>query len=116
MTKEPLPDDIDSCNEADSESGDDPVVSFDKELIVAYFDNPDCNNSAEADGKWVLNENVNFDYSLCHDDVNCPVDMSHLHIPQLIVTTCMQVEDNDGSVFIASSLKKDKSPILFSRV
>ena len=58
-----MPDDIDSGNEADSESGDDPVVSFDEEPIVAYFDNPNCYNFAKTDDEWVLNENVNFDYS-----------------------------------------------------
>jgi len=33
------------------------VVSFDEEPIVAYFDNPVCNNPAENDGEWVLNKN-----------------------------------------------------------
>ena len=63
----------------------------------------------------VLNENVNFDYSSCLDDVSSPVDMSPLHLPLLMLTTCMQVEDNDGSVFVVSSLK-DQSPIMFGRV
>ena len=57
MTKELLPDDINSGNKADSESVDDLVVSFDEEPIVAYFDNPVCNNPAENDGEWVLNKN-----------------------------------------------------------
>ena len=74
MVKKLLPDDIDSDNEADSESGDDPAVSFDEELIIAYL----CNNSADNGDEWVLNENVNFDFSLCCDDVNSPVDMSPL--------------------------------------
>jgi len=45
-----LPDDIASGNEADSELGDDQVVSFDEEPIVACFDNRDCNN-AETDSE-----------------------------------------------------------------
>ena len=61
VVKKSLPDDIDSDNEADSESGDDSVVSFNKEPIVAYFDNHDCNNSTKNDGEWILNEKVNFD-------------------------------------------------------
>ena len=41
-----LPDDIDSGNKADSKLGEDSEVSFDKELIVAHLNDPDCNNSA----------------------------------------------------------------------
>jgi len=51
-----LPDDTDNGNEADSESGDDPKVSFDEEPIIAYLNDPDCNNSANNDDEWVLNE------------------------------------------------------------
>ena len=47
IVKKLLPEDIDNDNEADSESGDDPTTTFDVEPIVAYFDNPDCNNFAE---------------------------------------------------------------------
>ena len=65
MVKKLFPDDIDSGNEADSESGDDPEVSFDEEPIIAYLNDPDCNNSADNGDEWVLNENINFDYSLC---------------------------------------------------
>jgi len=64
-----LPDDIDSGNEADSESGEDPIVSFDEEMIIAYLDDPYCKNSVDNGNEWVLNENVNFDYSLCCNDV-----------------------------------------------
>jgi len=55
VAKEPFPDDVDSGNKSDSESGDDPVVSFDEELIIAYFDNPDCNNSTKNYSELVLN-------------------------------------------------------------
>jgi len=63
MVKKSLANNIDDGNKVDSESGDDPVVSFDKEPIITYLNDPDCNNSVDNDGKWVLNENVNFDYS-----------------------------------------------------
>ena len=46
---------INSGNEADSESREDPEVSFDEEPIVAYLNNPDCNNSANNGDEWVLN-------------------------------------------------------------
>ena len=43
----------------DSESGDNPEISFDEEPIVAYLNDPDCNNSANNGDDWVLNKNVN---------------------------------------------------------
>jgi len=61
--KKLLPSDIDSGNEAKSESGDNPTISFDEEPIVAYLNDPDCNNSTDNSVEWVLNENINFDYS-----------------------------------------------------
>ena len=64
VVKESLIEDIDRVNEANSELGDEPVTTFDEELIVAYFNDPDCNNSTENDSEWVLNENFNFDYSI----------------------------------------------------
>jgi len=86
VVKKPLPNDIDSGNEADSESGDDLVASFDEEPIAAYFDNLYCNNSAENDSDWVFNANVNFNYSVCLDDVNTLVDMSPLQMPLPMLT------------------------------
>ena len=76
MVKKLLPDDIDSNNKVDSESRDDLEFSFDEEPSIAYLNDPDCNNSVDNGDEWVLNENVNFDYSLCCNDVNNPVDMS----------------------------------------
>ena len=76
MVTKLLPDDIDSGNEADSKSGEDLTVSFNGKTIVAYLDDPDCNNSADNGDEWVLNENINFDYFVCYDDVNSPIDMN----------------------------------------
>jgi len=116
VVRKSLPDDIYSGNEEDSESREDPTVSFDEKMIVAYLNDPDCNNSAGNGDEWVLNENVNFDYSLCCDDVNSPIDMSPLHMPLPMSMTCMHIEENDGSVFVVPSSKKDQSPIIFGRV
>jgi len=110
-----FPDDIDGGNEADLESGEDPEISFDEELIVAYLNNPDYNNSANNGNEWVFND-VNFDYSLCCDDVNSPLDMNPPHMPLPISTVCMHIEENDGSVFVVPSSKRDQLPIIFSRV
>jgi len=54
LIKKSLPNDIDSSNEADSESGEDPGVSFDKEPIVAYLNDPNCNNSSDNGDEWSL--------------------------------------------------------------
>ena len=53
VVKKLLPDDIDSGNEADLESEDDPIVSFDEEP-VAYFNDPNCNNFPDNGNKWSL--------------------------------------------------------------
>jgi len=89
VIKRSLLDNIDNGNEANLESGEDPTVSFNEETIVAYLDDPNCNNSADNGDEWVLNENVNFDYSLCCCNVNSPIDMSPLHMPLPMSTTCM---------------------------
>ena len=116
MVRKPLPNDIDSDNEADSELEDDPVVFFDEEPIIAYLNDPDCNNSADNSDEWVLNENVNFDYFSCRDNVDSPIDMNPLHMSLPMPSACMHIEENDGSVFVVPSSKKDQSPIIFGRV
>jgi len=46
-----LPDDLDSDNEADSESEEDTPATISIKLIVAYLDDFDCNNLAENEGE-----------------------------------------------------------------
>ena len=96
----------------ESELGEDPTT-FDEEPIVAYFNDIDFNNFAKNDGEWVLNENINFDYSLYFDGVYDHVNMSPLYMPPPMLTACMHVKDKDGSVFIVSSSKNDQSPIIW---
>ena len=81
-----MPNDIDSDNEVDSKSREDPATTFNEKSIVVYFNDPDCNNSAENDSVWVFNANVNFNYSVCLDDVNTLVDMSPLQMPLPMLT------------------------------
>ena len=69
ITKKPLPDDIDSGNQADFESEEDTLATFAMEPLVAYLDNPYCNNTVKNDDEWVLNKDVDFKYSLCFNDV-----------------------------------------------
>ena len=113
VTKDLLPDDINSDNEADFESEEDTPATFAMESLVAYLDNPYC-NTTENDDECVLNEDVDFDYSLCFYDVPNSANTSSLHMPiPTSVTTCMHVEDGDGSVFIVPSSKKSQLPIIF---
>jgi len=53
-----LLEDDDSGNEADSESEEDTPATFAFKPIVAYFNDPKCNNPIEDDGEWVINKNV----------------------------------------------------------
>ena len=76
-----MPGDINSSNEANSESKKDPTTTFVIEPIVTYLDDPD--NSAENYDEWVINEKFAFDYSLYFDDVHNVIDSSSLHMPLL---------------------------------
>ena len=99
--KESLPNDIDSGNEVDSKSEEDAPDTFILEPIIVYLDDPDCNNPAENESEWVINENVAFDYSLCLENVFKSIDISSLHMPLPISKmTCTHIEANEGSVFI----------------
>ena len=61
---------------------------------IAYLGSPECNNSANNDGEWIINENVAFDYYLCVDNVFNSVDTSSLHMLLTISDmACMHVED-----------------------
>ena len=44
------------------------------------------------------------------------ISMSPLHMPLPMSMVCMHMEENDGSVFVVPSSKKDQSPIIFGRV
>ena len=114
--KKLLPNDIDSGNEADSKLKEDAPTTFIMESIVAYLDDPDCNNPAENEGERVINENVAFDYSLCLEDIFKSVDISFLHMPLPISKmACIHIGDNERFVFIIPPSKRDQSPIVSSR-
>ena len=85
-------------------------------MIVAYLNDPDCNNSTDNGDEWVLNKNINFDYFLCCDDVNSSIDMSSLHMPLPMSMACMHIEENEGSIFVVPFSKKDQSLIIFGKV
>ena len=79
-SKEPLPDDDDSANEADAESEEDTPATLAYELIVAYYNNPQCNNPSGHDDEWVINENAIFDYP-ASVELRESIDNSPLHMP-----------------------------------
>ena len=111
-SKELLPDNDHSSNEADSESeGDTPVG----EPIVACFNNPQCNNPTEDDDEWVINDNVTFDYpasvELLESVVNSSLHMP-LHKPNIPGTS---MECAEWSVFVVPPSKRRQSPIVFAR-
>ena len=49
MSKKPLPDDVDSGNEADAEPEEDTPATLAYEPVVVYFNNPQCNNFSGDD-------------------------------------------------------------------
>ena len=79
-SKELLPNDDDSGNEADSESEGDTPATLACEPIVACFNDPQCNNPSEDDDEWVINENVIFNYPVSVELLEY-VNSSSLHMP-----------------------------------
>ena len=79
ISKEPLPDNNDSGNEADSESEEDMPATLVGEPMVACF-NPQCNNPYENDDEWVINDNVCFDYPASVELFES-ITNSSLHMP-----------------------------------
>ena len=57
-SKEPLPDDDDNGNEADSESEADVPSILINEPIITCLNNPQCNTPSEDEGEWVVNDNI----------------------------------------------------------
>jgi len=58
-----VPNDIDSGNEADSESEKDIPDTSAMEPLVAYLDDSYSSNITKNDSEWIINENIAFDYS-----------------------------------------------------
>ena len=110
-----MPNDDDSGNETDSESeGDTPAILV-GEPIVASFNNLQCNNPAEDDDEWVINDNVIFDYPASVELLESVVTSS-LHIPvHKPSMTSTSVECMEGSVFVIPLSKRSQSPIIFGK-
>jgi len=105
-----LLEDNDSGNEADTESEEDMPATIDFKLIVAYFNDPKCNNPIEDDGELVINKNVTFDYPVSVHDTSL-----HMHLSMISVIST-PVKSGEGSVFVIPPSKRSQSPIVFGRV
>ena len=112
--KHSLPDDVDSGNEAYSESEEDTLATISVEPIVAHLNDFAYNMPAENEGEWVLSENIAFDHSLCPKVVSVNVRSLHMPLP-ISEMASMYIQDNEGSVFIVPPCKMDQSPIEFGR-
>ena len=78
-SKQPLPDDDDSGNEANSESKADVPSILINEPIIACL-NPQWNAPSEDEGEWIINDNISFDYPASVGLFESIMDSS-LHIP-----------------------------------
>jgi len=111
VAKEPLLDDDDSGNEEDSEPEEDMPTTFAFKPIVAYLNNPECNNPIEDDEEWVINENITCDHPMSVDLYKSANDTS-LHMPlSMLIVTSTPVENGEGSVFMVPPSKRNQSPI-----
>jgi len=64
----------------------------------------------------ILMKILPFDYSFCLKDVFKSVHISSLHmLLSISKMACMHIENNERSVFIVLSSKRDKSPIVFGK-
>jgi len=108
VAKEPLLESDDSSNEADFELEEDTPAIFAFKPIVAYFNDPQCNNPIEDVGEWVINENVIFDY-LVSVDVFISVDDSSLQMSlSMLSMTSAPVENGEGTIFVIPPSKRSQ--------
>jgi len=92
------------------ESEEDTPATLVFKPIVAYFNDPRCNNPIKDDGEWVINENIIFYYPVSVDDTS-------LHMPLSVISmTCTPVQSGEGIVFVIPPFKRSQSPIVFGRV
>jgi len=105
VPKEQLLEDDDSGNEADLESEEDTSATLAFKPIVAYLNDPQCNNPIGDDNEWVINENITFNYPTSVDLFKS-VDNSSLHMSlSMLSMTSTPVECGEGSVFFIPPLK-----------
>jgi len=105
-SKESLPDDDDSGNEADSGSEVDMPAILIGGLIVACLNNPQCNTPSKDEGEWVINDNISFDYPVSVELFESVTDSS-LHMPlHKPSTSSTPVEFIEGSILVVPPSKE----------
>jgi len=110
-----LPDNDDSCNEADSESEGDTPATLVSESIVACFNNPQCNNPSEDDAELVINDNVTFNYPTSVELLESVINSS-LHMPlHKLSMPGTSEECAEAFIFMVPPSKRRQSPIAFGR-
>ena len=113
-SKDSLPDNDDSDNEANLESEGHIPATLVGEPIIAYL-NPQCNTLSEEEDEWVINDNISFDYPVSVELLESVTDSS-LHMPLHKSSTSRTfVECIEGSVLVVPPSKKGQSPIIFGR-
>ena len=79
------------------------------------FHDPQCNNPSEDDDKWVINDNVTFNYPASVELLESVINSS-LHMPlHKLSMPGTSVECAKGSVFVIPPSKRSPSPIIFGR-
>jgi len=79
-SKESLPNNDDSDNEADSKSEADMPAILVGEPVIACFNKLQCNTPSEVEGEWVINDNISFDYPVSVELFESVTDSS-LYMP-----------------------------------
>jgi len=114
-SKESLPDNNDSDNEADSESEANMPAILVSEPIIACFNNLQCNTPSEDEVEWVINDNISFDY-LVNVELFGSVTDSSLHMPlHKPSASSTPVEFIEGSVLVIPPSKEGQLPIIFGK-
>ena len=75
-TNDPPPDDHDSGNEADTEPNPKEECLWELNPIVMSIDKLDVNNTADIEGEWFINENLDLAYSSVVTSESVPSDTS----------------------------------------
>jgi len=114
-SKEPLPDNDDSGNEADSESEANMPAILIGEPIIACLNNPQCNTPPKDEGEWAINDNIYFDYPVSVGLFESITDNS-LHMPlHKPCTSSTPMESIEGAVLVIPPSKESQSPIIFGK-
>ena len=79
------------------------------------LDNSQCNTPSEDEGKWVINDNISFDYPVSVELFGSVTD-TLLHMPlHKSSASSTSVESIEGSVLVVPPSKEGQLPIIFRK-